>query len=88
MPVKNGIECLRYIKEKHPGNDFHVIMLSTSLADKDIKRSYDYGASVYIQKPGNFSHLVAYLDYCLHELDFSRDPEQFILNQRLGKSVI
>jgi DNA-binding response OmpR family regulator len=88
MPVKNGIECLKYIKEKHPGNHFHVIMLSTSLADKDIRHSYDYGASVYIQKPGNFSHLVTYLDYCLHELDFSRNRDQFILNQKLSKTLI
>jgi DNA-binding response OmpR family regulator len=87
MPVKNGIECLKFIKEKHPGNNFHVIMLSTSLADKDIKQSYNYGASIYIQKPGNFSHLVTYLEYCLHELDFSRDPDRFILNQRLSKLV-
>jgi DNA-binding response OmpR family regulator len=85
MPVKNGIECLKYIKEKHPGNDFHVVMLSTSQADKDIKLSYKYGASVYIQKPGNFSHLVAYLDYCLHELDFFRDPDNFVLNHKLSK---
>ncbi len=88
MPVKNGIECLKHIKEKYKGNAFHVIMLSTSLAEKDIKHSYDYGASIYIQKPGNFSHLVAYLDYCLNELDFARDRERFVLNHRLSKSII
>jgi DNA-binding NarL/FixJ family response regulator len=88
MPVRNGIECLRYIKEKYPGNQFHVIMLSTSLAGKDIEQSYQYGASIYIQKPGNFSHLVSYLSYCLHELSFLRDRDHFILNQKFSKNHI
>lgn len=88
MPVRNGIECLKYIKEKHPGNAFHVIMLSTSVAEKDIELSYQYGASIYIQKPASFSQLVTYLHFCLHELSFSRDRSNFILNNRFSKASI
>lgn len=88
MPVRNGIECLRFIKQKYPGNQFHVIMLSTSLAAKDIELSYQYGASIYIQKPGNFSHLVTYLNYCLHELSFLRNRDSFILSHKFSKNHI
>jgi CheY-like chemotaxis protein len=80
MPVKNGFECLKYIKELYPGNNSHVIILSTSVAEKDINLSYELGASAYIQKPGSFLELTQYLDYCLNELPFSLKREHFLLN--------
>ncbi|MES2516339.1 MAG: response regulator [Bacteroidota bacterium] len=82
MPVKNGLECLKFIKEFYPGNNFHVIILSTSVAEKDINLSYELGASAYIQKPGSFLELTRYLDYCLNELQFSLKREDFLLNSQ------
>ncbi|MES2763598.1 MAG: response regulator [Bacteroidota bacterium] len=80
MPFKNGFECLRSIKELYPANAYHTIILSTSIAEKDINLSYELGASAYIQKPGSFLDLIKYLDHCLNKLDFSIKREDFLLN--------
>jgi CheY-like chemotaxis protein len=85
MPVKNGFECLKFIKESHPENSFHVIILSTSVAEKDVNLSYELGASAYIQKPGSFLQLTRYLDYCLNRLHFSPKREDFLLNTQRVK---
>ena len=85
MPIKNGLECLKFLKETQPPDKFHVVMLSTSITPKDIETSYKLGASVYIQKPGSFSELVSYLDYCVNELCNLHDRPDFVLNHKLSK---
>ncbi len=88
MPVKNGLECLKYLKETHPSDEFHVVMLSTSVTLKDIDTSYELGASLYIQKPGSFNDLVSYLDYCINDLHQVHERCDFLLNHKLNKKEI
>ncbi len=86
MPKLNGIEALKMIKDVHPSNDLHVVMLSTSMSDKMVEQSYRYGASMYIQKPTSFTDLVEYLNYCLVNLNNTAVQQGFVLNQKFKNS--
>jgi len=83
MPKADGIECLKYIKKMYPNNDLPVIMLSTASSDKVIELSYQHGASIYIEKPSQFKHLITFIDYCIHELKNAPVDAEFVLNRRL-----
>jgi CheY-like chemotaxis protein len=57
MPNKNGKECLKEIKTNPALGHLPVIIYSTSAAEKDIRDTYNEGASLYIQKPSNIRGL-------------------------------
>jgi CheY-like chemotaxis protein len=61
MPVKNGLECLRELREDLRFKDIHIVIYSTSGADKDIEEAYNCGANMYLKKPGDFAQLKASL---------------------------
>lgn len=82
MPLRNGLECLKLIKSRYPHQPFKIIILSTSANEKDILLSKELGASAYIQKPGSFSELVYYLDYCLKSLSLEVNTDNFFLNRK------
>jgi DNA-binding response OmpR family regulator len=88
MPKRNGIECLKFIKELHPAAAFHIIMLSTSSSANVIDTSYRNGASIYIQKPSHFHELVQYIKYCMTELKAPAKKEDFLLNTRFNRQTI
>ncbi len=48
MPVMDGVECTRILKEKHP--NVHVLILTTFLDDEYVMKALAYGASGYILK--------------------------------------
>lgn len=83
MPKADGIECLRYIRQLHPGNEPVVIMLSTASSEKVIEQSHTYGANIYIEKPSQFKQLVTFLSYCINDLKSAPDNKEFVLNRRL-----
>jgi len=58
MPKKDGREALAEIKADAGLRHLPVVILTTSDADEDILKSYDLGASSYIQKPVTFEKLV------------------------------
>lgn len=51
LPKKNGHEVLQYIKESKQLKHIPVIMLTTSLSEQDILKSYTNHANCYITKP-------------------------------------
>ncbi len=57
MPEKNGYDILREIRADKHVCTLPVIMFSTSSNAQTIKTCYDYGASLYTTKPGNFNEL-------------------------------
>lgn len=57
MPKKNGLECLKEIKQTEKFRDVPVVVYSTSCQEDSIDTMYEYGASYYICKPNNFSKL-------------------------------
>ena len=57
MPLKNGFQCLQAIRSSDKLNDLCIIMYSTSSNQTDINKSYELGASGFVQKPFNFNDL-------------------------------
>ncbi|MDM7923684.1 MAG: response regulator [Pyrinomonadaceae bacterium] len=58
MPKKDGREALREIKSHPDLRRIPVVVMTTSQAEEDIFRSYDFGASSFITKPVTFDRLV------------------------------
>lgn len=58
LPKKDGHEVLRTLKTDEELRDIPVIMLTVSQRDEDIIKSYQWGGSVYIQKPVDFRNLL------------------------------
>lgn len=57
MPRKNGLECLKEIREGEKLKDIFVAIYSTSDSEDDIEETFLSGANVYITKPSNFNVL-------------------------------
>lgn len=58
MPILDGRETLRLLKEDPEFSNIPVVILSTSAADEDISEGYSLGAASYMVKPSDFSTLV------------------------------
>lgn len=58
MPKKDGREALQEIKADPDLRQIPVVVLTTSTAEEDIRRTYDLGANSYITKPVTFESLV------------------------------
>lgn len=50
MPLKNGHECLREIRNNKKFSEVPIVMYTTSGNQNDINESYDSGANLYILK--------------------------------------
>ncbi|QWX83866.1 response regulator [Cellulophaga sp. HaHaR_3_176] len=57
MPIKNGMQCLKEIRENPKLNGLSVAIYSTSSSENDIEETFINGANVYINKPTNFGAL-------------------------------
>lgn len=57
MPILNGIDCLKKIKQNEKFNDIAIAIYSTSSSEKDIENTFVLGANIYIKKPNNFDDL-------------------------------
>lgn len=73
MPVMDGIECLRQIKQMPHFKRIPVVMLTTSKEEEDLIRGYELGCNSFIQKPVDFERLsdavrVIHLYWTLSEL--------------------
>ena len=58
MPRVGGITALSAIKQDPALRSLPVVILTTSVADEDIARTYDLGAASYIAKPASLSGMV------------------------------
>jgi CheY-like chemotaxis protein len=58
MPRKDGREAIQEIKNDPELRRIPLIVLTTSNAEEDIIRSYEYGVAGYITKPVSFDGLV------------------------------
>ena len=68
MPLKNGFQCLKEIKEHPEFKSIPVVILSTSSTLDNIEKSYKLGAFQYIQKPTQYAHLKVSIENCLAKL--------------------
>jgi CheY-like chemotaxis protein len=58
MPRKSGLEALREIKADENLRRIPIVVLTTSKAEEDILRSYDFGVNSFVVKPVTFESLV------------------------------
>ncbi|NDP27956.1 MAG: response regulator [Flavobacterium sp.] len=79
MPLLNGTECLKAIKQNHKFKDIAIAIYSTSSSDKDVENTFVLGANIYIQKPSNFDDLkkilsdVVILNWQYHTNSLNKD---------------
>jgi len=62
LPKVDGLEVLRRIKNDATMRKTPVVILTTSSADKDIARSYEYHANSYIVKPMDFTRFESLME--------------------------
>ena len=83
MPIKNGMECLKYMRKNELFNDIFVAIYSTSSSEKDIEETFLNGANIYIQKPNNYANLTKVIDravrVCLQYGTSALDSSNFLL---------
>ena len=58
MPKMNGLDFLAVVKADETLRSIPVMMLTTSDADRDVRKSYDLGAAGYIIKPVEYKDFV------------------------------
>jgi CheY-like chemotaxis protein len=83
MPPKNGLECLKEIKNNEKLKDIFIAIYSTSDNEQDMEETFRNGANVYITKPYDFSILKQVLEKAVETVSKYRDPtmkrENFLL---------
>lgn len=79
MPVINGIECLRRIKESDEHKHIPVVIFSTSNNPLDIHITRKIGASLFFHKPDNFGELCNKVDRLLGSELLLQQTEEYII---------
>ena len=74
MPRKNGLACLKEIRENEKLKQVAVAIYSTSSSEKDIDDTFQHGANVYIRKPTDYRVLKQVLDKVLSAVYVYREP--------------
>lgn len=67
LPKKDGREVLKEIKEDENLRRIPVVILTTSDAETDVIKSYNYHANCYIKKPVDF---IQFMSVVKHIEDF------------------
>lgn len=57
MPVMNGFEFIGWLKQKSPCPRIPLVVLTSSVVDEDVAKSYDLGAAAYLVKPSSHEEL-------------------------------
>ncbi|MGB7395415.1 MAG: response regulator [Pricia sp.] len=57
MPVMNGFECLKAMRQHPDFKELAVAIYSTSSSERDIEETFVNGANIYINKPNGFGEL-------------------------------
>lgn len=82
MPIKSGMECLKFIRQNDQFNHLPVVIYSTSHYIRDIDTAYKSGANFYIVKPANGENISDILSLAFFNLNESTDQprkEEFVL---------
>lgn len=58
LPLVDGLDVLKRMKERPPWSKVPVVVLTTSRHDSDIERAYALGANSYIVKPVEFTEFI------------------------------
>ena len=83
MPIKNGMECLKEIRQNPNLKDLCIAIYSTSSSEKDIEETFLNGANIYLNKPNNFVKLqssverILQLNWQYHTSNLNKDTFLF-----------
>lgn len=78
MPVMNGFETCRKIKESRKTNEIPVIFLSARNNTSDIIKGFELGASDYVSKPFSNNELIAKIEVHLR----LKNSQETVVKQR------
>jgi CheY-like chemotaxis protein len=84
MPGKNGLECLKSIKNNEVLDKIPVVIFSSTSRPANIDTAYEMGADLFFIKPSNYNDLVSSVGAIL-KLDWSRPhevKEKYFINNR------
>lgn len=63
LPVMDGMEVLRRVRDDERTRRIPIVILTTSSEDSDIDESYDLGANAYIRKPVDNDRFIVAINY-------------------------
>jgi CheY-like chemotaxis protein len=66
MPIMNGMECLKAMKDSDEFRAIPVMMYSTSCSRDSQKECFDIGASGYMEKPSDYKLLCSQIKNILN----------------------
>lgn len=66
MPLKNGIDCVKWIKDLKQFRHLIVIAYSSAIDNAEINKAYAYGMDLYFIKPTKIGFLIEDLDALFH----------------------
>ena len=78
MPLKNGIDCVKWIKDLKQFRNLIVVAYSSAINNSEINKAYAYGMDLYFIKPTKVRLLIEDLDDLFH-LDWY-DPKTITSN--------
>lgn len=58
MPCKNGIQCIKEIRENRFYDSLPIVVFTISARNHTIQTAYGFGANLYFVKPEEYSQLV------------------------------
>ncbi len=79
MPRKNGLECLKGIRNNNRFKDIIIAIYSTSASEHDVTETFLKGANLYIKKPYDYLSLkkilekVVNINWQLHAANLNKD---------------
>ncbi|MUH35573.1 response regulator [Zobellia amurskyensis] len=83
MPIKNGMQCLKEIRQNPDLKDLCIAIYSTSSSERDIEETFLNGANIYLNKPNNFGKLqdsverILQLNWQYHTSNLNKDTFLF-----------
>ncbi len=63
LPIVDGMEVLRRVREDPRTKRIPIVVLTTSSEESDIDNSYDLGANAYIRKPVDNDRFIVAINY-------------------------
>jgi DNA-binding response OmpR family regulator len=75
LPKISGLEVLQKIRKRHAARNLPVVVLTTSSAEPDVAKAYEYHANSYLVKPLDFEGFSARLkDFGFYWLGLNHYP--------------
>ena len=88
MPVLNGLDALRLLRQSLVDQELPVIILSGRRGLADVRRAWQRGADIYLTKPVRIGAVVAAVKWLLRDDDGSVVREGKAVSGRVLSSVV